>query len=257
MSLVITGAHCFRTGARPTCSSTAASSSSRRSEGRDDHRRRRPDRAARPRRPAHAPPRTRLRAERDGADRVARGRGRRLHGGARHGEHLARRRHRGRRRAGAVARRAARLRDRASDRRRDDGPRGRAPQRDRRDGRIAREGARVLGRRQVRLGCAAHAPRARVRQDLRRGDRPARAGAAPHRGRADERGRALGRAGPRRLARGRGGGDHRAGRAARRITSAPACTSATSRPPVVSRWCAGRRHAASTSPPRSRRITCC
>ena len=101
----------------------------------------------------------------------------------------------------------------------------------------------------------AHAPRAGVRQGVRRRHRPARAGAAAHRGRPDARGRRLRRARAGRLARGRRGGDHRPRRAARRARRlAPARL-----PPVHrrarSRSSAGPSPAASTSPPRSPRTT--
>jgi dihydroorotase len=68
----------------------------------------------------------------------------------------------------------------------------------------------------------AHAPRPGVRQGVRRRHRPARPGAAAHRGRADERGRAVRPARPARLAGGRRGGDHRPRRAARRARRLPA-----------------------------------
>ena len=48
-----------------------------------------------------------------------------------------------------------------------------------------------------------------------------------------------------RLAGGRRGGDHRPGRRCSPSTSAPGCTSATSRRPAASRSCAGPRRAAS------------
>ncbi len=86
---------------------------------------------------------------------------------------------------------------------------GRAARRARRDGRLRGPGAGVLRRRQVRLRPGADAPGAGVRQGVRRRGRPARPGAAAHRGRPDERGRALRPARAARLAGGRRGGDHR------------------------------------------------
>ena len=67
------------------------------------------------------------------------------------------------------------------DRRGHGRPRGRAARRARRDGPLAGERARLLRRRLLRLRPAAHAPRPRVRQGVRRRDRPARPGAAAHR----------------------------------------------------------------------------
>ena len=80
---------------------------------------------------------------------------------------------------------------------------------------------RLLRRRQVRRRRRDHAPRPGVREGLRRCRRPARPGAAAHRGRPDERGRRLRRAGPRRLARGRRGVDHRPRCPARRARRLP------------------------------------
>ncbi len=167
-------------------------------------------------------------------------------------------RHGGRRRAGAGARGARRLRHRAPDRRRHRrGSQGTHLVRDRRDGAVPRRGPGVLRRRQVRRRRAADASRARVRQDLRRRDRPARAGAAPHRRRPDERGRAVApnsasRAGPRSPRR-----RSSPATCCSPSTSARACTSATSRRRAASTSSAGRRRAASTSRPRSPRTTCC
>ena len=92
----------------------------------------------------------------------------------------------------------------------------------------------------------AHAPRPGVRQGVRRRDRPARPGAPAHRGRPDAT-----------RARSRPGSVWPAGRPSPRrrsspatccwpSTSAPGCTSATSRPPARSRSSAGPRPAAST-----------
>ena len=88
---------------------------------------------------------------------------------------------------------------------------------------------------------AAHAPRAGVRQGVRRRHRPARPGAAAHRGRPDERGRRLrpssawpaGRRSPRRRSS--------PATCCSPSTSAPGCTSATSPPPARSRSSAGPR----------------
>ena len=80
-------------------------------------------------------------------------------------------------------------------RRRHRRPGGQAARRARRDGTTPPRGVRVFsddGKCVVRR--RADAPRAGVRQGLRRRRRPARAGAAAHRGRPDERGRRLGRA---------------------------------------------------------------
>ena len=79
-----------------------------------------------------------------------------------------------------------------------------------------RPGAGVLRRRSVRERRGPDAPRAGVRQGLRRRHRAARAGAATDRGRPDERGRPLRRARSQGLAGGRRGGDHRPRRPARR-----------------------------------------
>ena len=118
------------------------------------------------------------------------------------------------------------------------GPGGRAARRARRDGRLRRPGAGLLRRRQVRERRGADAPGAGVRQGVRRRRRPARPGAAADRGRPDERGRAVrvgsgspaGRPWPRRRSS--------PATACSPPTSAPGCTSATSRPPGRSRSCA-------------------
>ena len=68
----------------------------------------------------------------------------------------------------------------------------------------------------------ADAPGAGVRQGVRRRHRPARPGAAAHRGRADERGRAVRPTRAGRLAGGRRGGDHRPRLPARRARRLPA-----------------------------------
>ena len=112
-------------------------------------------------------------------------------------------------------------------RRRHRRPGGQAARRAGRDGRLRRRGPGLLRRRQVRRRRGDHAPRAGVREGLRRRRRPARPGAAADRGRPDERGRGLRRARPGGLARGRRGVDHRPRRAARRARRLPACTSAT------------------------------
>ena len=103
----------------------------------------------------------------------------------------------------------------------------------------------------------ADAPGAGVRQGVRRRRRPARPGAAAHRGRPDERGRALRPARP--AAAGRRSPRRRSSpaTACSPRTSARGCTSATSRPPARSRSSAGPRRRAGTSPPRSPRTTCC
>ena len=121
------------------------------------------------------------------------------------------------------------------------GLRGRAARRARRDGRLRRAGPGLLRRRQVRQRRGADAPGAGVRQGVRRRHRPARPGAAAHRGRPDERGRALrparpapaGRRSPRRRSS--------PATACSPPTSAPGCTSATSRRPARSRSSAGPR----------------
>ena len=190
-------------------------------EGAARGRGRRPDPAARPGRPAHPPARARPRGLRDGADRHPRRGRRRLHRGARDGQHLPGRRHRRRRRAGLAARQGVRLLRRAAGRRRHRRPGGQATRRTRRDGRLRRRRAGLLRRRQVRGRRGDHAPRAGVREGVRRRRRPARPGAPAHRGRPDERGHRLRRAGPDRLARGRRGVDHRPRRAARRARRLP------------------------------------
>ena len=90
----------------------------------DGARPRRPgaDRAARPRGPAHAPARAGQGGRRDGGDRHQGRRARRLHRGARDGEHRAGRRHRRGRRAGLAARPAGRVRRRPPGRRGHRGP---------------------------------------------------------------------------------------------------------------------------------------
>ena len=103
----------------------------------------------------------------------------------------------------------------------------------------------------------ADAPGAGVRQGVRRRRRPARPGAAAHRGRPDERGRAVRPARPGRLAGGRRGGDHRPRLPARRARRLPAA-----RLPRVHRRLGrdrplGQGARAGTSPPRSPRTTCC
>ena len=167
-------------------------------------------------------------------------------------------RHRGRRRAGARARRAPRLRHGAA--RSAPSPSGSKGERLAEIGAMAESRARVRVFSDdgiLRVGPADHAPRARVREDVRRRHRPARAGPAPHRGRPDERGRALGRARPRGLARRRRGVDHRPRRAARRARRI-----AAARLPPLDRGL-GRDHPLGksarewTSPPRSLRTTCC
>ena len=85
--------------------------------GRDRARRGRPDRAARPGRPAHPPARAGPGGRGDGGDRHPRGRARRLHRGARDGQHRAGGGHRRRGRAGLAARPAGRLRRRPPGRR--------------------------------------------------------------------------------------------------------------------------------------------
>ena len=120
---------------------------------------------------------------------------------------------------------------------------GRAARRARRDGRLRRPGAGLLRRRQLRLRRGADAPRAGVRQGLRRRRRPARAGAAAHRGRPDERGRrcpacsacAAGRRSPRRRSS--------PATCCSPRTSARGCTSATCRRPgsvEIIRWAKAR-----------------
>ena len=97
-----------------------------------------PDRAARPRRPAHAPARAGQRGRRDGGDRHQGRRARRLHRGARDGEHRAGGRHRRGRRAGLAARPAGRVRRRPPGRRGHRGPERQAARGARRDGRLGR-----------------------------------------------------------------------------------------------------------------------
>ena len=129
----------------------------------------------------------------------------------------------GRRRAGLAARPRGRLLRRLPGRRGHRRPGRRAAGRARRDGRLRRPGPGLLRRRQVRQRRGADAPGAGVRQGVRRRRRPARPGAPAHRERADERGRAVRAARPRRLARGRRGGDHRPrlpARGARRVAAA-------------------------------------
>ncbi len=88
-----------------------------------------------------------------------------------------------------------------------------------------------------------HASCARIRHDLRRRRRAARAGAAAHRGGPDERGSAVGRTRPRRVARGRRGGDSSPATCCSPSTSAHGCTSATCRRrarSMSSAWAKGR-----------------
>ena len=164
-----------------------------RRRGRDRRRGRRPDRccpASSTCTPTCASPAART--PRRSLTGTTRRRGRRLHRGLRHGEHLPGRRHRRRRRAGAggsagsagycdvqpigavtvglEGEQLAELGAMADSRRRRAG---------------------LLRRRQVRRRRGDHAPRAGVREGVRRRHRPARAGAAAHRGRPDERGRRL------------------------------------------------------------------
>ena len=193
-------------------------------------RRRRPRRAARARRPAHAPARARPRGRRDGRDRLARRRRRRLHRRVRDGQH----RPRSPTPPASSSRcwrlgRAAGLRRRRS--RSAPSPWGWRASGSPSSARWPTRAARVRVFSDDGTACATrhHAPRARVREGVRRRDRPARAGAAPHRGRADERGRGLRRARPRRLAGGRRGVDHRPRRAARRARRRRGCTCATCR----------------------------
>ena len=91
----------------------------------------------------------------------------------------------------------------------------------RRHGRLPRPGPRLLRRRHLRARPGADAPRARIRQGVRRRRRPARAGTPPHRRRPDERGRGLRRARPGRLAGRRRGEHHRPRRAAGRARRLP------------------------------------
>ena len=104
-----------------------------------------------------------------------------------------------------------------------------------RDGELRGPGPGVLRRRRLRVRPAADAPRAGVRQGVRRGDRAARAGAAAHRRRADARGRGVRPARHDRLAGGRRGGDHRPGLPAGRPRRLPAA-----RLPSVHRRVGGR-----------------
>ena len=120
----------------------------------------------------------------------------------------------------------------------------------------ARRCHRLLRRRQVRRRRRDHAPRAGVREGLRRRRRPARAGAPAHRGRPDERGRRLRRARARRAGPRSPRSRSSPATSCSPSTSAPACTSATCPPPAPSRSSAGPSPAASTSPPRSPRTTC-
>ena len=117
----------------------------------------------------------------------------------------------------------------------------RAAGRARRDGRLGGPGADLLRRRALRGRPAADAPGAGVRQGVRRGDRPARRGAAADRGRADARGRRVGPA--RACPAGRRSPRRRSspGTCCWPSTSARGCTSATSPPPAASRSCAGPR----------------
>ena len=123
-------------------------------------------------------------------NRHPRRRPRRLHRRARHGQHQPGRRHRRRRRAGLAARAGEPAT--ATCARSAPSPSAWAGERLAELGAMADSAARrarLLRRRQVRVRPGDHAPRARVRQGVRRRHRPARAGAAPHRGRPDERGR--------------------------------------------------------------------
>ncbi len=125
---------------------------------------------------------------------------------------------------------AARLRHGAAHRRRHRGAEGRAARRARRHGPSRAASAGLQRRRLLRVGSAHHAPRARVREGLRRRRRSARAGSAPHRGRPDERGRRVGSSwaspdGPR-SPRSRSS----PATSCSRSTSARACTCATSPP---------------------------
>ena len=131
-----------------------------------------------PGRPAHPPARARSRGRRDRRDRHPRRGARRLHRGARDGQHRPGRRHRGRRRAGLAARPRGRLVDVRAGRRRHRRAGRRAARRARRDGRLGRAGAGLLRRRPLRARRRADAPGAGVRQGLRRRRRPARPGAA-------------------------------------------------------------------------------
>ena len=208
-----------------------------------DHRRQRPDPAARPRRPAHAPARAGPRGRRDGPLRHPRRGDGRLHRGARDGEHDADAGHRGRRRAGLAARSRRRLGRRPPGRRRHGRPRGRAAGRAGRDGRVRRAGAGVLRRRQVRArpgaSCAARSstsrrstassPSTRRSRGSPRAPRCTRASSPPSSGWP---------AGPRSRRR-------RSSRATccSPSTSARACTSATCPPPgsvEIIRWAKSR-----------------
>ena len=153
-------------------------------------RRGRADRPARPGRPAHPPARAGPGGRRDGRDRHRGGRARRLHRGPRDGQHRAGRRHGRRGRAGLAARPPGRAGATCSPVGAvTAGLAGEPAGRARRDGRLRGPGAGVLRRRPVRVRRRADAPGAGVRQGVRRGDRPARPGAAADRGRAGERGR--------------------------------------------------------------------
>ena len=119
------------------------------------------------------------------------------------------------------------------------GLRRRADGRARHDGRQRRPRAGLLRRRQVRQRRQPHAPGAGVRQGLRRRHRPARAGAAADRRRADERGRQLLAARPRPAGPPSPRRRSSPATACSPRTSAAGCTSATSAPPAASssiRW---------------------
>ena len=128
----------------------------------------------------------------------------------------------GRGRAGLAARPAGRARRRRPGRRGHRRAARRAAGRARRDGRLRRPRPGLLRRRALRGRPGADAPRAGVREGVRRRRRPARRGAAADRRRADERGRPLLPARAHRLAGRRRGGDHRPRRAARRARRRPA-----------------------------------
>ena len=184
--------------------------------GRRGGRRRRPGRPSRAGRPAHPPARAGPGGRRDGRDRDRRGRARRVHRGARDGQHRPGRRHRRCRGAGVAARPRGGALRRAPGRRGHRRAPGGAAGRARRHGRLGGAGPGVLRRRCLRLRRRPDAPRAGVRQGVRRGRRPARPGPAAHRGRPDERGGAVRGAGAAGLAGRRGGGGHRPRRAAGR-----------------------------------------
>ena len=173
----------------------------RRRDRRDRRRARRPTaprsidadragRAARPGRPAHPPARARPRGRRDGRDRHPGRRAGRLHRRARDGQHRPGRRHRRRRRAGLAARPRGRLLRRAPGRRghRRAGAASGSPSSARWPTPRPGSGSSPTTASASR-DAGADAPGAGVRQGVRRRHRPARPGAAAHRGRPDERGR--------------------------------------------------------------------